>query len=517
MALPGMKGPADHARRLYAAWGAALDPGREPPSRLTVFALLFAWANLLHQLSFKDWIRDLQPLGWIVFLASAALCVTPSSLPLFVALLGARIAYTAAWSPMIRGHLFFEGLLALGVALAMAIHCARRGGCRGLDRAAREELFESFAPFLRWSCLVIYGAVTLSKLNHQFIDPQTSAAVQFVYWTAEMHPWIPTGPWVRDVAIWGTLAVEGGVPVLLCVRRTRWIALVVALAFHTILGLTPLRIASFTLTMFLVLFPWTPKEAPRVWFERFHAMVRASRVRPRAFVACLGAAMVATGCAYALVSAGRNVGRYPLFFGLGLWWWQTLIVAAALWSIRSLRGEATSALLRLRSFTLWAYLAFLAFNCLCPYLGLKTRSALAMHCNLRTEKGHWNHLFLPERMRVFGYQDELVTVLESNLADLDYLARKRMPLPDFEFRRWCRLATADFYVVYQDPRGVTRRFEKSGGRGSDPEVMGSSPLLERFLCFNPVGATHDYIPELVPRVGPPRNVVPHYDVPAHRR
>jgi hypothetical protein len=234
-----MRGLAGHARTLYATWGAALGPSREPPSRLTVFALLFAWANLLHQLSFSPWIRELQPLGWIVFLASAALCVTPSSLPLFAGLLGSRIAYTATWTPMIRGHLFFEGLLALGIALAMAIHCARRDRWPGLDRAEREELFESFAPFLRWCCLVIYGAVTLSKLNHQFIDPRTSAAVQFVYWTAEMHPWLPTGPWVRELAIWGTLAVEGGVPILLCFRRTRWIALVVALVFHTILGLTP--------------------------------------------------------------------------------------------------------------------------------------------------------------------------------------------------------------------------------------------------------------------------------------
>jgi len=505
------------SRKLYAAWCAALDPDGEAPSRLTVFALLFAWANLLHQLSFRDWIPELQPLGWIVFLASAALCLTPSSLPLLVALLGARIAYTAAWIPMIRGHLFFEGLIALGVALAMAIHGARRGRWRGLDRGEREALFDSFAPFLRWCCLVIYGAATLSKLNHQFVDPQTSAAVQFLYWTAEAHPWIPTDPWARELAIWGTLAVEGGVPLLLCFRRTRWIALVAALAFHTILGLTPLRIASFSLTMFLVLFAWTPKEAPRLWFERFHALVRASRVSPQAFVALLGGAMVATGCVYALVGAGRDIGRYPLFLGLGIWWWQSLIAAAALWAIRSLRGEATAALLRQRSITLGAYLAFFAFNTLCPYIGLKTRSALAMHCNLRTEKGHWNHLFLPERMRVFGYQDGLVTVLESNLADLDYLARHRMPLPDFELRRWCRLANADFYVVYRDPRGVTRRFEKSGGQGSDPEIMRSSPLLERFLCFNPVGATHDYIPELVPRIGPPRNVVPHYDVPARRR
>ena len=223
--------------------------------------------------------------------------------------------------------------------------------------------------------------------------------------------------------------------------------------------------------------------------------------------------MLATGCIYALLGAGRDFSRYPLFVGLGIWWWQTLIVASALWTIRGQSGDPAGGLLRVRSVAMSVYITFFVFNCLCPYIGLKTRSALAMHCNLRTEKGYWNHLFLPEGMRVFGYQDDLVTVLESNLPDFDHLRRQRMPLPHFEFGRWCQLAQADFYVVYRDPGGAVRRFEKVGGRASDPELMRRDPLLDRFLCFNPVGATHDYIPALVPRIGPPRNLVPHYEVP----
>jgi hypothetical protein len=39
-------------------------------------------------------------------------------------------------------------------------------------------------------------------------------------------------------------------------------------------------------------------------------------------------------------------------------------------------------------------------------------------------------------------------------------------------------------------------------------------LLEWFLCFNPVGAAHDYIPALAKRTGPARNVVPSTPVPA---
>jgi hypothetical protein len=38
--------------------------------------------------------------------------------------------------------------------------------------------------------------------------------------------------------------------------------------------------------------------------------------------------------------------------------------------------------------------------------------------------------------------------------------------------------------------------------------MERSRVLEWFLCFNPVGASHDYLPGFLMRVGPARNVVP---------
>ena len=137
-----------------------------------------------------------------------------------------------------------------------------------------------------------------------------------------------------------------------------------------------------------------------------------------------------------------------------------------------------------------------------------------MHSSLRTEQGYWNHLFLPEQMRVFGYQDDLVEILESDLPDFEHLRVRGMPLPYFELRRWSRLATDDFYVEYRDSRGVSKRFEKQDARGSDPALMQNKWLLEWFLCFNPVGASHDYIPGLTKRTGPARNVVPTYVIPS---
>jgi hypothetical protein len=191
-----------------------------------------------------------------------------------------------------------------------------------------------------------------------------------------------------------------------------------------------------------------------------------------------------------------------------MWWWQTLVIIVALWSVRGLAAENNLRLLRIDSWALKLYLMVIIFNCLCPYLGLKNRLALSMHCNLRTANGYWNHLFLPESMRVFPYQDELITIVNSNLPDFEAVRALQMPMPLFEFRRWCRRAEADFYVDYLDLDGVQRRFEKTDGRGSDPEIMEAQPILEKLLCFNPIGANYDYMPESIPHVGPSRNMIP---------
>jgi hypothetical protein len=264
--------------------------------------------------------------------------------------------------------------------------------------------------------------------------------------------------------------------------------------------------------MCLLLFAWMPSDSPRLIEAQFGRFARALRLRPRQLGWLLSGLAVLTGLAYA-GREGFGPDMAALDLGLGIWWWQTGLMFAALWSVRRADYGPAIPLLRPRFGALWFYVVFLAFNCLCPYIGLKTRTTLTMHSDLRTENGYWNHLLLPERMRLFTYQNDLVEVLSSDLPDFDHLRQKEMPLPYFEFRRWCRLARGTWYVEYRRNNDPVRRFEKSAGRGNDPELMKARPWLEWFLCFNPVGAKHDYIPALVKRTGPARNIVPTIALP----
>ena len=343
----------------------SFDQSFSTPSRLTLFSILFSWANILHQLSYPEWIRVLHPLGWLLFLASVGLAMRPSSVRMFLAVLALRLAYTAYLMPMIRGHLFLEGLFALGIVVGLSMELRRLGKVTALTIDEQEKLFESFAPTLRVTCLLVYAAVVLSKLNSDFIDPQHSAAVQLLFWTSDYYPFIPTEPWAQQLSIWSTFAFEGGIPILLCFQRTRWFGVVAGLFFHTLLAFLPLRIASFTLTMCLLLFVWLPEDSPRLVYGSFHKICRACRVQPATLVVLVSLLAGATG----LIFAGRNgfnLDMRALDMGMGMWWWQTAIMSAALWSVRNVEHDHAMSLLRVRSWTLRLVVGFVIFNILCP-------------------------------------------------------------------------------------------------------------------------------------------------------
>lgn len=480
-------------------------------SRLTLFALLYAWANILHQLSYPEWVKAPHLIGWLLFFSCAALALRPSSIKLFLCTLILRIVFTLDWMPMIREHLFLEGLFSIGILIALCHRPRDLYGYRRSDIDLQEKIFESFAPFLRVTSLIVYAAVTICKLNSEFFDPRESESANLLIWTAQSFPFIPTADWALEASIWLTLLFEGGIPILLLFRKTRWLGILVGIVFHSMLGFLPLKIWSFTSVMILLLFTWLPPKSASVIGSTFHRWCQATKLSPFLIAISFYAIAGVSGMAYAARN-GLNWDMQTVDLGTIIWWWQSLAILAALWAVRGLPPLPARTLLSVRLPALRIYTLVIILNCLSPYLGLKNRLALNMHSNLRTAEGYWNHLFLPESMRVFTFQDHLVTITGSDSPDFAAVSQQGMPMPFFEFRRWCREITPDFYVDYIDPEGVPRRFTKTGTSGSDPGLMTPRPLLDKILCFNPIGANYDYIPEGIPHIGPSRNRVPRFDV-----
>ncbi len=122
-----------------------------------------------------------------------------------------------------------------------------------------------------------------------------------------------------------------------------------------------------------------------------------------------------------------------------------------------------------------------------PYLGLKTQSTFTMYSNLQTEAGHWNHRLLPESMRIFGYQDEIVQIVESSDAQLADAAENRRGWLLFALRQ--RVANdPDMAVTYVlDGRRVVAT------RAGDDPVLGDAPnpILSKLFLFRDVPAAAD--------------------------
>jgi hypothetical protein len=87
---------------------------------LTVFAFLWAVATLFHQVSFKTWISQHEPLGWLLTAAAFLLTLRPRSILILAMMLVLSILYTLQRSPFVPNHILFECLVNVTMLLALA-------------------------------------------------------------------------------------------------------------------------------------------------------------------------------------------------------------------------------------------------------------------------------------------------------------------------------------------------------------------------------------------------------------
>jgi hypothetical protein len=123
----------------------------------------------------------------------------------------------------------------------------------------------------------------------------------------------------------------------------------------------------------------------------------------------------------------------------------------------------------------------------CPYIGLKTDSSFAMFSNLRTEPGFANHLLIPHGPHPFGFQRDLVHIVESSDSMLARSARQHELVPFFTLRaRVSSLAASgrrNVHVVFERG-GVLYDVERAE---SMAELSRPYPLLVRkTMKFRPI-------------------------------
>jgi hypothetical protein len=393
-------------------------------------------------------------------------------------------------------HILLESLIDVTILAALAGSWwvdRPRGAAPG--REFRERAFDRFAPVLRAIVVAMYGFAFLAKLNHGFLDQRVSCVAVMYDDLLRRIPFAPDAPWARELAVWGTLLIEGALPLLFTFRRTWGLAVWIGMPFHLMLGSIGHRTFSalaYGLYALFVIDALTPQLV--AWHDavqrRFGAEALArglSWLRAGAVGGCL--ALVAASAA-GLYRAG--VGPFLVYrVGWVVWGlWSLALMAAYLpAALRMLRGPAPApaGVPTVPPFR-WLYAAFalVLLNGSSQYLGLKTETAFTMYSNLRTEGGINNHLFLPA-LRLGGWQDDLVEVLETDQPKLQRYVNDGEWITYFELRRITSTTPGDFSVRYRRNGGEERWFRKQNGWASDPELVDPQPLLAtKLLSFRPV-------------------------------
>ena len=457
---------------------------RVTPTQLTVFAFLWACQALVHQDFFSQWLADSNPLGWLVTLFGLATILWPRRVMLFALMLVSSVAYNVEKWPFVVNHILVESLINLTILAAMAAVLLRGGPAEG--RAVRRRhglVVDRFAPVVRIMLVVLYYFAFVAKLNTGFLHPDLSCVSVMYADLVDRFPFLPENHAARVFSIGLTIAVEAAIPILLSFRRTRYLAIAIGLPFHLILGLVGHRTFSALAYALYGLFCLRPLTALVIRGQRRLQRSIASEWRSRA----LAAARTAAGAGILALVAAAMTGNRVFVASWLLWLSWSFVLAVAYLAIIAARPlwSAPIAGRTARPGLLWLMLVPVVVNGIEPYIGLKTETSFTMYSNLRTEGGMTNHLFVPV-MRVAGYQDDLVEIVETDHPELAEYQAEGDLITFFEFRRIVSSSAGDFLVIYKRD-GEQRAFRQAGGESSDAEL--SSPyslLVYKLLYFRPV-------------------------------
>lgn len=319
--------------------------------------------------------------AWLMF--------APQTWWLYPALLVFLSLVIASYSLRVSNHLVLSWFMVLTLCAATLLQEPHERGSLASD---------FLLLCVQGLCILTYFFSFLHKLNSDYVSVRHSCATQL----GEFYCWdrkIERKGVVRAVclvSIYGTLAVEGLLPVCLLVPQLLPLGLLLALTFHFTLGL--LGIINFSTVMYAGLLTFLTEPA---------------LARVAGEVAALGWPTVALCSAPFLLAvwvltprrANRHcpyVKRWPAWilqsvFGLV----SALLLLGCFFVLRMGPVESASWASLDVNERLLLVLILLAFslNGLSPYLGLKTEFSFAMFSNLRSEP--WRHLLFPASWRPF--------------------------------------------------------------------------------------------------------------------
>ncbi|MCZ6525384.1 MAG: hypothetical protein O6928_02310 [Gammaproteobacteria bacterium] len=476
------------------------------PNRLTIFTFIWACQAIVHQVFYARWLYEGNPFGWILTGFIVASLLFPRSMGLFSLMLISSIVYNIGNWPFVVNHILLESVINLTILGAIATTIFKRRQAPKTDAEMRDCIFERFAPVVGAMMILMYYFILVTKLNWDFLNPDRSCNADFWLDVVDRFSFIslPTAPWVFYATLHVFLIVEIVIPLFLCFRKTRYLALIIGIPFHFLLGL----IGHWTFSSFIfALYGLVSIDSVAVLLTDIKVRVGELRVKQFALAARWGLGTFSVVMTIIFMTGIYAIGTGPLAIfadgsGYRLWFLWALVIGAffyvAMYQSYVNKDTMPTLFWSSRPGWVWIMLGVVVINGFSPYLGLKTQTSFAMYSNLRTEGGVNNHVFMPA-LRLANYQDDLVEIVETDHPVLKHLITKsalkdreqierKLSLVYFEFRRIISETdpNVDFYVNYRRDDNL-QLYKCCDENTPKSELSRPHPIvLAKLLRFRPV-------------------------------
>lgn len=441
-------------------------------------AFMWGCAIFAHQLKAKS-IFNLDH-QFFLTVASVWLILQPWKVQRLVLVAAIQIMTAIMTAPWITNHWMFVTLVNVGILTSYGYSRWKKGD----EADDPETIYTLIAPPIRISLILLYFYVTLAKCTVGFFDPETSCGTEMYAWLRNKLPFLPSTTLTDYASIYGTLVIEALIPLLLIVRRTRRFAIIFGWLFHTLLTLN--LFFAFAMTMYAGYAFFLPSDFGDRWRELGNRNAICGSIWrnwyrvaswPGTFPACFG--LLAVLGIIGIAADGRleqlelRFGQMSVLMGTAF---LAMLLVLAFWRQPAVPIQNA---FRVPHLIAWLSPLLILLNGLSPYLGLKTENSFTMFSNVQTEGNLWNQLVLPQAMRVFPFQDDLVKIEASSDPRFQRAAEENSRYVYWHFRRDASdRPEASVQYLYQGKYYDVARI-------ADDPILGSpvDPFLKKFIWF----------------------------------
>jgi len=354
-------------------------------ARLLGCAVFFATAQTFGPNPYNLLLHYFKPLSFIIALA---VMFAPHRKILVKLLIAAVLVDFALLMPEAPNHrhvmLFFA--LMLGLSLK--------------NESRSESLFESLTlPAIRLTTILIYFFAAFAKLNSGYLNFETSCSIEFYRNIHALLPFFPEPSMVGVPVIWGSLAIELLIPILL-IFRPAW-GVILGVGFHSFLALDVVKyFINFSTVMIVGLMAFIPTNSLAEAAKKESKLLR--KLAPLFFLALTAVALFSF-----YLKCSQSGIIYPVIIFRHVLWF-ILFFIFCFFLVRAFKNTKLNYTLALRVKLPYSIIIFLVIlNGLSPYLGLKTRTSFNMYSNMEITSYDSNHEVIPRSLDIFGYLKEV--------------------------------------------------------------------------------------------------------------